>query len=213
VKIDNQGNRSNKFLGKCNNCGLRGHTSKICWEKEENKARRPAGWKKRAERGLTVMDAKKDEKIVEYGWTSKDKFQVEDPTIWIADTGATVHLTPHLELLSDCSVPEDNITVVMGNGNEEKVTTVGTVKGDAINQNGKRQGFIDLSGVMHLKNGRYNLLSVTKFMNSRWKLQGDENSILLEKHDKKLTFNIKIHKTKVCYLLLRSISVRRSTRW
>jgi gag-polypeptide of LTR copia-type/Zinc knuckle len=86
VKIDEQGNRSNKFLGKCNNCGLRGHTSKICWEKEENKARRPAGWKKRTEKGLTVMDSKKEEKVVEYGWTSQDNFQVEDPTIWIADT-------------------------------------------------------------------------------------------------------------------------------
>jgi hypothetical protein len=156
VKIDDQGNKSNKFFGKCNNCGLCGHTSKICSEKEENKARRPAGWKKWAEKGLTVMDSKKDEKLVEYGWTSQDKFQVEDPTIWIADTGATVHSTSHLELLSDCSAPEDNITVVMGNGNEEKVTTVGTVKGDAINQNGKCQGLIDLWGVMHLKNGGYN---------------------------------------------------------
>jgi hypothetical protein len=64
LKNDNQGNKNNKFLEKCNNCGLRGHTSKICWEKEENKGRRPAGWKKRTEKGLTVMDAKKDEKIV-----------------------------------------------------------------------------------------------------------------------------------------------------
>jgi hypothetical protein len=51
-----------------------------------------------------------------------------------------VHLTPHLELLSDCNAPKENITVVMDNGNEGKVTTVGTVKGNAINQNGKRQG-------------------------------------------------------------------------
>jgi hypothetical protein len=36
-------------------------------------------------------------------------------------------------MLSDCSPPEDDITVVMSNGNEEKVSTVGTVKGKAIN--------------------------------------------------------------------------------
>jgi hypothetical protein len=54
---------------------------------------------------------------------------------------------------------------------------VGTVKGNAINQNGKRQGSINLSGVMYLRNGQYNLLSVTKIMNAGWKLQGDENSI------------------------------------
>jgi hypothetical protein len=34
------------------------------------------------------------------------------------------------------------------------VTTIGTVKGNAINKNGKLQGSIDLSGVMYLKNGR-----------------------------------------------------------
>jgi hypothetical protein len=68
-------------------------------------------------------------------------------------TGATVHLTPHLELLSDNRLPEEDTTVVIGNGNEEKVTTIGTVKVNSINKNGKIQGSIDLSGVMYLKNG------------------------------------------------------------
>jgi hypothetical protein len=43
-----------------------------------------------------------------------------------------VHSTPHLELLSGNNLPEEGITVVMGNGNEEKVTTIGTVKGNEI---------------------------------------------------------------------------------
>jgi hypothetical protein len=52
-------------------------------------------------------------------------------------------------------LPEKDITVVMGNGNKEKVTTIGTVKANPINKNGKFQGSIDLSGVMYLKNGQY----------------------------------------------------------
>jgi hypothetical protein len=167
---------------------------KDCWEREENKIKRPAGWKKKSERGLTINDT--TETRIKYGWTSRDKFQVEDPSIWIADTGATVHTTPHLELLSDNRSPEEDITVVMGNGNEEKVTTIGTVKGNAINKNGKLQGSIDLSGIMNLKNGRYNLLSVTKIMNSGWKLEGNEKSISLVKENKKLIFDIKIHTTR-----------------
>jgi hypothetical protein len=99
-------------------------------------------------------------------------------------------------LLSDNRSPEEDITVVMGNGNEEKVKTIRTVKGNAINKNGKLQGSIDLSGVMHLKNGRYNLLTVTKIMNSGWKLEGDEKSMSLVKENKKLTFDIKIHTTR-----------------
>jgi hypothetical protein len=41
----------------------------------------------------------------------------------------------------------------MGNGKEEKMTTIGTVKGNTIKK-WKLQGLIDLSGVMYLKNGR-----------------------------------------------------------
>jgi hypothetical protein len=52
-----------------------------------------------------------------------------------AVTGATVHSTPHLELLSGNRLPEENITVVMGYGNEEKVAIIGTVKCNAINKN------------------------------------------------------------------------------
>jgi hypothetical protein len=33
-------------------------------------------------------------------------------------------------------LPEEDITVLMDNGNKEKVTTIGTVKGNAINKNG-----------------------------------------------------------------------------
>jgi hypothetical protein len=171
-KNDVQGTKKVKFFGNCNNCGLRGHTGKDCWEKEENKNKRPTGWKKKSERGLTVND--NTETRIEYGWKSRDKLQVKDSSIWIADTGATVHSTPHLELLNGKKLPEEDITVVMGNGNKEKVTTVGTVKSNAMNKNGKLQGSIALSGVMYSKNGRYNLLSVTKIMNSDWKLEGDE---------------------------------------
>jgi hypothetical protein len=35
-------------------------------------------------------------------------------------------------LLSGNSFPEEDITVVIGNGNQEKVTKIGTVKGNAI---------------------------------------------------------------------------------
>jgi hypothetical protein len=99
-------------------------------------------------------------------------------------------------LLSENRLPKEDITVIMGNGNKDKVTTIGTVKGNAINKNGKLHGSIDLSGVMYLKNGRYNLLSVTKIMNSGWKLEGNEKSMSLVKDKKKLTFDIKIHTTR-----------------
>jgi hypothetical protein len=92
-------------------------------------------------------------------------------------------------------LPDEYITVVIGNGNEEKLVTIGTVKGNIINKNGL-QGSIDLFVVMYLKNGRYKLLSVFKIMKTGWKLEGDEKSISLVKDKKKLTFDIKIHITR-----------------
>jgi hypothetical protein len=67
--------------------------------------------------------------------TSQDKFQVEDPSIWIADTDTIFHLTPHLELLIGNSPPDEDISVVMGNGNKEKVARIRTIKVNAINKN------------------------------------------------------------------------------
>jgi hypothetical protein len=149
---------------------------------------------KKSEKGLTVSDS--TETRIEHGCTSRDKFQIEYPSIWIADIDVTAHLTPYLELLSGNRSPEEDFTVVMGNVKKEKVTTIGTLKGNTINKNEKLQGSIDLSGIMYLKNRRYNLLSVTKIMNSGWKLEGDKKSILLVNDKKKLTFDFKIHKTR-----------------
>jgi hypothetical protein len=60
-KNDGQGTKNKKFLGKCSNCRLRGHTGKDFWEKEEKKNKRLAEWKKKSERGLTVNDTTKQE--------------------------------------------------------------------------------------------------------------------------------------------------------
>jgi hypothetical protein len=86
-----------------------GHKGKDLKEKEENENKRPEGWKKNKERGLTVSNMTKTR--IEYRWVSQDKFQVEDPSIWIADTGATVHYTPYLEFLLSGKVLQKKISL------------------------------------------------------------------------------------------------------
>jgi hypothetical protein len=54
-----------KFLGKCNECGIHGHTGKDCWETEGNKNTRPTGWKKKSERGLTVNNGNKNQILMD----------------------------------------------------------------------------------------------------------------------------------------------------
>jgi hypothetical protein len=83
--------------------------------------------------------------------------------LWIADTGATVHSTSNKSLSSDW-VERNDTVIVMGNGQKEDAVFKGSVKGVAMDSNGKLQGNIILSDVMYIPNGRYNLISVTKIM-------------------------------------------------
>jgi hypothetical protein len=115
-----------------------------------------------------------------------------DPYIWIADTGATVHSTSIIKLAQDWRQETNNTVVVMGNGQKEEVMKTGKVTGIVKNCEGGIQGNITLLEVMFLPNGQYNLISITKVMQSGWKLEGDENKISLRKHNKILIFEIKI---------------------
>jgi transposase InsO family protein len=40
-----RGKFTKKFKGDCRHCGRKGHKSPDCWEREQNKAKRPANWK------------------------------------------------------------------------------------------------------------------------------------------------------------------------
>jgi hypothetical protein len=79
---------------------------------------------------------------------------------------ATVHSKPHQELLSYCYSAEEDTVVLMGNGNHEKVNTIGTVKIIDVDNQRKTQGSINLPDTMYIKNGHYHLFVVTKIMNS-----------------------------------------------
>jgi hypothetical protein len=80
-----------------------GHKAADCWEKEENKHRRPNGYKTANERtrdnktAASALDTGTNR--IEYllcGMTfPKDVGFLNDPNVWIADTAATVHMTPH----------------------------------------------------------------------------------------------------------------------
>ena len=45
-----------KIFGKCHNCGKPGHHAQDCWEKEENKSKRPAYFKPASEKGNMTVD-------------------------------------------------------------------------------------------------------------------------------------------------------------
>ena len=142
------------------------------------------------EKAAVTIHEENDE---EFGWAYyDDPVNVLDPTIWIADTGASVHSTPNLNLTNNWQNPVDKTVVIMGNEEKEEVVKVGCIKGIAKYKDATNQGKMSLSEVMYLPNGKYNLLSVTKVMRNGWKLEGDNKSMSLSKGKMKLTFNTKI---------------------
>jgi hypothetical protein len=155
------------------NNSMGGHKSRDCWNREENKNKRPANWKKKeTEKAALLVDkdeakSKNGDTQIEYGWINDDiGVSLLDPTIWIADTGATVHSTANNQLAMNWSKGTSDTAVVMGNGSREYATKYGDVEGLSVDNKGNKQGRIKLSEVLYLPNGKYNLLSVTKVMKS-----------------------------------------------
>ena len=87
-----------KFKGTCNNCGKLGHKKTDCWQLEENKNKRPSGYKKKSEKGLATTESEdsggKECLLMTKGFSTDDSI-LNDPNVFIADTGATSDTTPY----------------------------------------------------------------------------------------------------------------------
>lgn len=90
------------FKGKCNRCGKQGHKAEDCWDDPKNAGKRPKNWKSKAanETGAAAIDVGP---TVEYQLAEVDSGMtlvashkgLSGPSLWIADSAATVHSTPH----------------------------------------------------------------------------------------------------------------------
>ena len=73
-----------------------GHKEADCWEKEENKSKRPTNYKVKDETSASAVDGGSKVEFLLCGMTFPDDQAIlTDPNVWIADTAATVHNTPH----------------------------------------------------------------------------------------------------------------------
>ena len=121
--------RSEKFHGKCNTCGRKGHKSIDCWERPENAHKRPKNWsgsgssskgkkefqgkcficKKWGHRASECPDKEKKEDMDDFGdlalATKANDCEMNLPSVgkdlWMADSGATSHMRNSLEGMFD----------------------------------------------------------------------------------------------------------------
>jgi hypothetical protein len=187
---------SGKFAGKCNNCGRMGHKFADCWQHEENKAKRPAGYRMAAtpaaEQSHSTIDGHKNE-IILCGMTFTDTPKMlTDPNIWIADSAATVHTSPHDFGMHDIVAAKASDAITVGNGQNEKANKVASITGIRCDKHGNELGQSTLTDVTHLPTGMFNLFSLTKMMKLGWTLGGDSKSVWLTKGEDTVIFDILI---------------------
>jgi hypothetical protein len=198
-KTNGKSNGKGRCQGKCNKCGRQGHKVDDCWEKEENKEKRPKWYKGKAasEVGAAATDASKS---VEFALTAHKKFSfpetaelLKDENVWIADTGATVHTMAHKGGMHSLKKVTGDDSITMGNGIAEKAALIGELTGTICDKNGDGMTTATMSDVVYLPTGKFNLFSLTKMTrNQGWILGGDDKGIWLTKGDQKLLLYIAI---------------------
>ena len=164
--------------------------AKDCWFKESNKSRRPKDFRHNREAAALVIDEEVKE---EYLLGTIDADLINSPDIWIADTAATVHMTPYRTGLENIKKTKAE-AITMGNGSTETVTEVADVTGE-LECKGKLIQ-IRIKDVTILKNGSFNLFSVSQALKKGWILEGDKDRVMIKKGKLEIKFDIKIKTAK-----------------
>jgi gag-polypeptide of LTR copia-type len=132
----NDGNKS-KTLRPCRHCGGK-HMDNKCWELPENAKSRPANWKsKKGNETVAVACDNKSSSQVELLLSNIDEELqtfpnhqdlLLQPNIWIGDSAATVHMSPHEEGMINIKNIRGGITV--GNGETMVTKKIGDIPCD-----------------------------------------------------------------------------------
>jgi hypothetical protein len=191
------GRERTRFQGTCWNCGKQGHKESNCWQKEENAGLRPSGYRVPTESDNSAVDRKSTGNKIEYllcalTFPIKDSKLLLDPNIWIADTAASVHMTAHQQGLMNIRTATNDETIMMGNGNSELATVIGTLPGTVCDQYGNELNKVAIENVSYLPNGTFNLFSLTQMFLKGWVMGNNKISIWIEKGRNKVTFDLMI---------------------
>ena len=117
---------------------------------------------------------------------------LRDPNIWIADTGATQHMTSHAQGMINLHKPVDPIGLVMANDTTETASLIGDLPGIRCDKHGHEVGPARLTGVNLLPSAAFNLFSVSKMLKQGWSLSGSSEKIVISKGQMHVEFDIVI---------------------
>jgi hypothetical protein len=161
--------------------GKLGSARLIVGKDGNNKAQRPMGYRTAKERGTggekaaSAVGGRKTTEFLLCALTFPEETGVlDDPNLSIADTAATVHMTPYRSGITNVRKGAGADLITMGNGNQEKAAKVADIVGTMCDKYGNEIGTAKLSEITILPTGRFNLFSVTQMMKLGWSLKGDK---------------------------------------
>ena len=217
-----KGKFNGKFNGKCNLCGKQGHKANDCWENNNNKDKRPKWYKaggdnNGTEKGLAASNNNESNSGTEFmfmtanvmAFGSSDKL-LQDPNVFIADTGATSDTTPHFVGFSKVSDATEKDSITDASGTSISGRKVGNIKGAICDKYGNEVKEGTIRDIVHMPDSSFNLFSLTKRLNTGWTLGGNSEKLWIEKDGTQIVFDIKIKTPKgaiYCMYFKREIAV------
>jgi hypothetical protein len=99
-----------------------------------------------------------------------------DPNVWIADTGASVCMTPHQKGLINVRAANTAAMITMGSGSAESASEIGTLPGTVCDQYGNELKKVGIKEVSYLPKGTFNLFSLTQMTAKGWIMGGSDKS-------------------------------------
>ena len=177
TKSDDTPNSNNKNPNRvCNYCGKKGHLESRCWKKKKDE-------KKKAE---DAANTTKDECMV-----SSDLALISSsdlpPHIWIADSGATNHLTNSLEGMFE--LQDINSSISLGDATELSAVKVGKLRVLIKQLNGDSLSVV-LDEVKFVPGLAYNLFSLSKIIHRKgFTVVGSSSGYHVSKGDREFTFD------------------------
>jgi hypothetical protein len=196
--------------------------AKDCWEKEENTDKRPKGWKSqmRGEHARAAADQDSGTEIgVEFllnalTFPNNPQLLSNDPNVWIADSGATVHMSPYkIGMRNLCKANEDD-TIAMGNKRMERATEFGDIPVHICDKEGNDIIGTTIMNLAIVPKCGYNLFSLAHMMSEGWTVVRCKDMITIQKDQNELTFNIEVRTPKgVLYAIQGKFCTKSSARF
>ena len=116
-----------------------------------------------------------------------------DKNIWIADSGASMHMSKDLEGMFD--LQDVNISIAIGDGKKLTTTKIGKYRGTIMDSEGNPRK-ITLTNVSYVPELKVNLFSLTTVMEKNFSVTGTKVGIEISKGTWKVRFDTKFGTTK-----------------